>query len=257
MYISVDVGGTNIRIAGSKSLNEPSFRRDIKRHQTTNNYNEDISFILNASKEIAGDDYVEALGICIPGTLSDDKTALVSANNLAGWANYPFVQELQAKLLCDVYADHDGVAAGIGEAYYDDVPSEFAYLIWGTGIGGASVKREGEIISAAREFTWVDYFRPWETDCGGASLAKTHGKPTTDFTKDEWDNVFNTFSDHMDSFVNKTSVKHIVFGGGLAVAHTDFINGLGEKHGITTHVSKLGVNSGIYGGFGLIRKNLA
>jgi len=257
MYISVDVGGTNIRVASSTSLSEINFSFNVRRSLTSKNFEQDITFIAQAAIELANGDKIKALGINLPGTLSEDKAELTFANNLKHWEFQPFAKQLNDKLGCSIYAEHDGVAAGIGEAYYGDVPPEFTYVIWGTGIGGAYISKQDDTITEAYEIIWKDYFIPWEESCGGRAISERYKTSPADLDDDSRQTIYHGFEKHLDIFIKRTGSEYIVFAGALSFSNSDFINNLGDKHGVTTQVSKLGENSGLYGGFGLIHKNLA
>lgn len=256
MFISVDVGGTNIRVAGSSNLDSPSFTSSIKRRKNTQNYQDEIDFILEAARACAGSSVISAVGICVPGTLGSDKKRLDFAQNLAWWEGQPFVESLADNLACEVYAGHDGVAASLGEAFYGSAPEEFSYIVWGTGIGGAAVHRDKQGRVCAKEIEWRSTFLPWENDCGGKALSKKYGKSTQDFTITEWAEVQVEFTTRLQNFVNQTGARNIIFGGGLAIKHREFL----ESHTIdqvdSIRVTKFGDDSGLYGGFALIRQHL-
>ena len=256
MFISVDVGGTNIRVAGSSNLDSPNFTSSIRRRKNTQNFQDEIAFILEAARGCAGNYPISSVGICVPGTLGPDKKRLNFAQNLSWWEGKSFAESLAAALACDVYAEHDGVAAGLGEAFYGSAPEEFCYLVWGTGIGGAEVHRDERGRVLVEEIEWQSNVLSWENDCGGKAISQKYGKPTQDLGVNDWDEVQRGFKVHLKRFVEQADVRNIVLGGGLAIKHRDFLESLTIERLDSIRVSRFGDNSGLYGGFALIRQQL-
>lgn len=58
------------------------------------------------------------------------------------------------------------------------------------------------------------------------------------------------------SYLETHRPKAIVFGGGLAVRHAQMIEEAGQSLGTQVDVTKFGDDSGLMGGFGLIRDGL-
>lgn len=254
MYISVDVGGTNIRVAGSSSLVDVDLTGSIERAKISQDYQKEIKFIISAARRCAAGGDIEALGICVPGTLSPDKTSLEFAHNLKWWEGEPFVATLARELGCTVYAEHDGMAAGLGEAYYGSSPDEFCYLVWGTGIGGAEVRKGPDGHVSAEEIDWQSSFSVWESDCGGKALSDWLGKPSEGLSNEQWLSVKDTFKAHLKEFVARTGTRSIVFGGGLAMRHKEFLESIRIDQFDSISVTKFGDKAGLYGGFAVIRQ---
>ncbi len=253
MYISVDMGGTNTRITGTTDvIHGQSFDKPIKR-QNTGDYENDLQFIINTSKKIAkrGGATIKAVGIGTPGTPNPDRTKIASAINLPHWNQQPLVQPITNALNCPVYYDNDAVTAGLSEAYYGTwQPSDFHYLIWGTGIGGSEIKFDatGEVNYVAK-LHWKNHFRDWTFECGGKALDEIYGRQT----EKPWDDIFAKFSGHLLNYVATYQPPSIVFGGGLAERFDNQIEILKRQAGVDINISKFGGDSGIKGGFGLIR----
>lgn len=255
MYISVDMGGTNTRVAGSDSLERLEFVGNPIRRRNTMDYEDDLNFIINSAKKVAGRKAIAAVGIGTPGTPSPDRMYIASAVNIPHWNNQPLVEPISDALDCPVYYDNDAVTAGIGEACYGDYKcGDFHYLIWGTGIGGASIERNhlGNVEYVSK-LIWKPRFKEWEQACAGGQLSKRYGKSPESFSDVEWQDVFRVFSGHLLRYVEQFEPPAIVFGGGLADKHRLFIEANSEPTGIDISVSNFGNDSGIIGSFGLIK----
>jgi predicted NBD/HSP70 family sugar kinase len=256
MFISIDAGGTNTRVAGTAELANSVFAGEPLRRKNTHDFDNDLAFMVGAALEIADGEPIEAVGIGTPGSPNEDKTEIKSAKNLASWAGKPLVASLSEGLGgCSVFYDNDVTAAGLGEAYYGHTEGDFDYVIWGTGIGGGGIRHEDDK-PTVEVLNWRTYFGDWETDNGGAELAKRFGKAPEDFTIADWEAVAKDFKRHLVSYLETHRPQAIVFGGGLAVRHAQMIEGAGRNLGTTIEVTKFGDDSGLVGGFGLIRSGL-
>lgn len=159
---------------------------------------------------------------------------------------------LSEHLHCPVYYDNDVVAACLGETYFGDGATDFDYVIWGTGIGGGTV-RYLDRVPVVSTLGWKANFEAWEADNGGADLSKKYGKETAEFTHQEWEIVAESFEVHVKQYVETHRPPRIIFGGGLAVRHADVVNRAGNQIGVSTSVTKFGDDSDLMGGFGLLK----
>jgi hypothetical protein len=252
MYIAVDIGGTNTRVATVQSLSQPVFIGEPIRRRNSTDYEADIAFIIDAARKLGGDT-VAGIGVGIVGTMDKARTRSLHSKNNAHWNNKPFVDRLAAEFGCPVVADNDGVVAALGEAYYGSVKSDFAYVIWGTGIGGALVVHDQHGTPTVEKLDWGKYFGKWEYDCGGKELALTYGKQPEDLTDNEWQTVIDKFRKRAVAFARVIQPKAIVFGGGLSVRHKEELEAMADVLGVPCHVTKFDGDSGLYGGLALIR----
>ncbi|MGE5309706.1 MAG: ROK family protein [Sphaerimonospora mesophila] len=257
MFISIDVGGTNTRVAGATDLANPVFNRVVRR-RNIHDFEKDMAFMVGAALAIADGEEIEAVGIGAPGLPNADKTAIEWAENLKSWNGRPLAVSLREGLGAPVFYDSDEPVAALGEVYYGPTrftPEGFDYLIWGTGIGGARVKHGNPPL--ATQLDWRTYFVDWENDNGGAKLTEKFRKAPEDFTDADWAVVAKSFERHLGDYIEMHRPRAIVFGGGLAVKHTVMIENLGRDFGTQINVTKFGGDSGLMGGFGLIRNRLS
>lgn len=253
MYISIDAGGTNTRIVGSRNLESPTFSADPVRWRNTHDFDNDLELMIQAALLIAGDEKIEALGVGTPGDPNETKTEIKRAQNLGSWVCRPLVTSLSEGLGgCPVFYDNDLVSAGLGEAYYGNTSDDFDYIIWGTGIGGGKVRKEGSKINVT-ELDWDTHFKQWEEQCGGASLTGRFRKPNERLSVEEWEEINGEFRNHLESYVEAVNPKVIIFAGGLAVKHANMIDETAKDLGVDMKISSFGEDSGLMGGFGLIR----
>jgi glucokinase len=159
MYISIDIGGTRTRLAASSRLDNPEVV-DRKEFVTSDNFEinyQNILSYIDLKTQIVG------IGIAIPGDLNEDKSMVVkNANFILCYLKSPLKKLLLERYRCPVQMDNDGTAAALGEAVYGNGKGvDFAYITWGTGIGGALVKyiNEKPIVS---QLDWDKYLCNWE-----------------------------------------------------------------------------------------------
>lgn len=255
MYTSIDVGGTNTRVATAYELDNPIFSGEPIRRKNTHIFNNDIGFIIDAALELADGKLIKAVGVGTPGMPNKAKTRIASAKNLPNWVDEPLVDSLSEGLNCPVYYDNDVTAAVLGEAYYGHTVGKFDYVIWGTGVGGGAVSYE-QLKPTVSIPNWREHFAEWENDCGGAELAKAYGKPPELFTSDDWHEIAAKFELHLKTYIENRKPKAIVFGGGLAIKHAQMLLDMGEDMNVEIAVTEFGDDSGLYGGFGLIKNGL-
>ncbi len=252
MFIGVDVGGTNIRVAGATSLEHPEFRGEPVRGRNSGNFETDLAFIAEAAREIAGGEPIAALGIGSTGTLNQEKSQIVRGVHNPHWIGGKVVERLTQVLGCRVYFENDAVCAGLGEAYYGDAKGDFGYVVWGTGVGGVLVHQAGQTVG----FTDLNddaavYFREWGRACGGAALAQAQGKPTAQFTAGEWERVLTNFYSYLEIFAAQTRQRTLVVGGGLGTRHGRALAAMSTAN-LRLLPATHGENSGLYGAVALI-----
>lgn len=124
MYIGIDIGGTNLRVAEFDRPINP-YLQSFKSIPTPKNYQQALTSI----KELIGEVKVEGLGVGMPKTV-----------HLPNWRNHKIQTDLQKMFACPVVVANDAAAAAQGEAAYGGHLEDFLFIAWGTGIGGAFVR---------------------------------------------------------------------------------------------------------------------
>lgn len=257
MYIGIDIGGTNARVAVSSTLeNIIGFTK--KEFKLTHNFDQDFSHLTEVIKELV-QGKVDAIGVGIPGDLNKKKTTFVSpSKNLAEWSDKPIHKMLTEAFHCRVILENDAVIAAIAEAYFGKGKGkDFIYIIWGTGIGGAIVHWE-EKRACLVKLDWYQYFQSWEHDCGGKEIQKHLEKSADLLSEKQWQEIIKNFSNHFLEFCKKTNPSLIVFGGGIAVKQFDRLYNLMQTFSQVNllpeiQLSALGEDTGLYGAFGLLK----
>lgn len=259
MYVGIDIGGTNIRIAFSDSLENIHLQNRME-FTNSHNYEADKSILI---KEISRtNEKVKGIGIGIPGTLSKDKKTVLSSGHNRDWVNKPIVDDFTSEINCPVFLDNDAVAAGIGVAYYGEGKDKnFAYVTWGTGIGGEIIEtKKGKVIP--KKLEWKKHFENWQNKCGGKLIETNYGKTGDKLNEQEWKKVMKDFSLELNSFIDKTQTKDVIFGGGITIKQKDRVLKIRQtlsdsNKNVNLVISSLGEDSGLYGAFGLIKNQIS
>jgi glucokinase len=112
---------------------------------------------------------VDSLGICVPGIVHT-KTGKVWAPNIAGWDDYPLLDELQrgfADRKLKIRIDSDRACYILGEIWKGNARdcSDAIFLAVGTGIG-AGIMTNGQVLRGANDIAgaigWMGLTKPFE-----------------------------------------------------------------------------------------------
>ncbi len=142
MIISVDLGGTRIRVAQlDKHLNI------MRRHETLTLAHEGLEPTLARIKaeihEVIPTDGTTVLGIGIsaPGPLNPTTGVIVAPPNLPGWHNVPLRDILEAEFNVPVYAGNDANVAALAEAGRGAAEGyrHVIYITHSTGVGSGII----------------------------------------------------------------------------------------------------------------------
>ncbi len=271
MYIAIDVGGTNIRITGSNSLEKPYFS-DIRKIKINNDYYENLKILKNTADEFGKN--IEGVAVGLPIIFTDKEKTTGEFANLKDWSLKPIKKDFEKIFKTKIFLENDAVLAALGEAYYGNgVGKNFIYLIWGTGVGGTEIKNSNGniqdfpfepghkiIIEKNGRAGSCSHNGDLESYVGGSSIEKYYGKPAADLLEEEWEEVINFFTEGISKILNERKTDLIIFGGGVAINQLDKINRiqnkLNEKLGNESPkliLSKLGDNAGLYGALAIMK----
>jgi glucokinase len=227
MYVAIDVGGTNIRIASFDSSNNLLKKELFKVEQ---DFDSAMQKIVETIKDISQGERIEGIGAALPGTVDIEKGYIEDSSNLPGWNKKPFVEVLQKEFDTKVEIENDVAVAAMGEAEYGSAKgrNKFVYIAWGTGVGGAYVEKVKGILRVLPTEVGHQIIE-WngrlcacgqkgcaEAYIGGVATEKQYGKPLSEI-KDEkiWDEIALKASQMIINTTNFFPVDLIVFSGGV------------------------------------------
>lgn len=262
MYIGIDIGGTNVRIASTESLTNPKIQHKVAFHSESA-YEDNMRRLKEAIDSFGG--VVESVGVGAPGKLNDTRTFIVFTRYASQWVDKPLAEDLARMFGCTVVLDGDSPVGALGEAMYGGHHSQdFYYIAYGTGIGSARIIFDNNGKPHVRKVTDEEhrvYLNPWQQECGGRGVESTVGKPAAQLSEAEWQTVMGKFKVYLLRYIEYFQPATIVFGGGVAVKQWLRIESaanalLAEHPEITANIvlTSLGEDTALYGAFGLLRE---
>jgi len=143
--IGVDLGGTNLRVAGVGARGEVA---DLRREQTLAREGPEplIERIIAAVDRVssgitAAGGSVLGVALGVPGIIEHRTGTVVASPNLPGWRDVPLRDRVAAAVALPVLLENDANAAAFGEYWRGAGArcSSLALLTLGTGVGGGLV----------------------------------------------------------------------------------------------------------------------
>jgi predicted NBD/HSP70 family sugar kinase len=169
MYISIDVGGTNMRVALVDLEGEARIVK-LESHPVDQDYAVGIEELIRHIEALSQGQDIQGIGACFPGIIDKDDM-VTTANNLPDWAMKPIKGTLRERFGVPVKLVHDVQGAAIGEALFGAArqSDRFVYFIWGTGIGAGDIKKIDEKRYFMFSFENGHHIMEWEgkqCNCG-------------------------------------------------------------------------------------------
>lgn len=142
--LSVDLGGTTLRIALVDSHGKILWRESVHTPKTKESILEKIILLLNESyAEAKKQRYVvQGIGVSMGGRVNFETGEVVDSTAiLPDWQNVPLREILNSTLGLPIWVDNDGNCAAVAEQVFGKGRgiSNFIALVIGTGIGGGVV----------------------------------------------------------------------------------------------------------------------
>ena len=116
MYIAIDIGGTNMRIA-LMDLSEKESIVKMESHRINQDYTTGIEEMSAYIDALAKGQDIQGIGACFPGIV-DENGLVMNPNNLPDWGMKPIKETLEKRFKVPVKVIHDVQGAAIGEALY-------------------------------------------------------------------------------------------------------------------------------------------
>ncbi len=278
MYISIDLGGTNTRVASSKDLKSIL---GVEKVHTEQNVAIERKVILDAIRKLSGGEKIERTCIGIPGMVNKKNMKFNKIPNIPSLTGLSYEELFRNEIDPGILlVENDATLAGLGEAVmgagqnYDVV----AYLTLGTGVGG--VRISGKKIDPHQNYSEPGhmiiqeegrFFKPCEQHgclesyISGTAFKQIHGvSPSECEDQDIWDKYAKKLALGIINTLAMWGPDIVVLGGSMANKfETYFKDPLLEqlsRHELFTIPpivrSALGDDSGIYGGLVLLSQSI-
>ncbi|MFC1731835.1 ROK family protein [candidate division KSB1 bacterium] len=230
MYIVFDIGGTKMRMAGTRDLKE--FVGEPIVVETPTDFEDGMNILKEKINEISNGEKVEVIGGGIAGPFDKKTGSLISSPNLGGWVGKSIVSYLKEEFNVPVYIDNDSAVVGLGEMHYGAGNKEGigVYMTISTGVGGARFV-DGYIDEASVGFEpghgIIDPDKSMCPDCesgelesyiGGAATEKRMGVKPYEITEPGfWDTYAKYLAYGLNNMIIHWSPKVVVLGGSMIV----------------------------------------
>ncbi|MDO8576627.1 MAG: ROK family protein [bacterium] len=263
MYIVMDIGGTNMRVAAVAG----DVLGDVKKIKTPQDPKEGVAKFVALARECAGGEKITAISGCISGSVSD-AGVLSDARNLRAWEGTNIVQELMEAFGVPVHVVNDAALAGLGESYAGagKGTTSLVYVTVSTGVGGGWII-DGKIAAAGGVAAIKINGSDLEDLVSGTAVTKKFGIHPKDLDSlGERNKLADTLAEGLLVLLGQWPSDTIVLGGSMIVGVNpipiprvqESLNKLltGGKPPVIK-MAELGDNGGLWGGLALLRLSSA
>lgn len=283
MYITIDIGGTNLRINSFKNLTPDGFieKRNFPSSEFQK-YGFAIKKIKEETNQILKGEKLEGLAISMSGEVNPVKGVVVDSDAFSSWNGFELIKDLSKELECEnIKIENDAVVAGLAERYFGlgKDQKSMGFVIVGTGVGAVRMQQfENKDLIYPTEFGHTIVVPDGERCiCGqrgclevytsGKGLQSFYGSDAREIEDEEtWLLASRFLAQGIMNFLIFHPVEIFVFSGGLASNHPMFIEKLQKNvermimkkfnHTIPEFkISKFGEDAGSFGGLALLDKD--
>ena len=262
MYITIDLGGTNTRVASSIDLK--SFN-NISKFKTHKNLNKQISYLEQEIYKLSNNHEINGICLGVPGILDRVSKVYVKLPNYTVLNNLKFKDILADTLQKNtLYVENDAVLAGLGEAEFGvgkDFKS-FFYITISTGVGGAKIFKKDQSwdfqpVEPGHQIILSNH-KTLENTVSGLSFEHFYRIAPQDCKdRDIWKDYAKKLNEGLTEILRRHDVEAIVMGGGMSQSLKKFKRHLSRDVRKKLIKSALEDDSGLYGGLVYLKSALA
>ena len=269
MFITIDIGAANTRIAGSKNL-KTIF--ELKKFPTEKNFDSGIKKIHTNIQKIARNNKIKAIVVGMAGIHDKKDGKVLVSPNLPSWVNKPIVAGLKKTYHCRVFLENDTDLGGLGEAVFGAGKKYkiIAYYAIGTGLGGVRILNKQIDISAqgfepghqiininGKKWPWCGQKGCLESYVSGKAFYKKYKiRPEQCKNQKIWQDFSKYLAQGVINAITLWSPNIVIIGGGLSKKSHLFLKPLKKQVRKNLLIFKsppiiksaLGDKSGLYGG---------
>lgn len=262
--IAVDVGGSTIRVALFRDF-QLCAQKDFA---VTNRPEIDVQRIIAAARGLAEGQPIAAAGLAVAGKLDESRRTLLAAGNLDGWNGYAIADTVEEALQTRISIGNDAEAGAMADALNIEVEEDFYFIIWGTGIGGALVRYDGDGPRVFAAEPGHQLLRGeqrckckqqgcLELHVGGGHLHQRFGVPPEEMLRSQWMHCAKDMSAGLRNILSITPVSLMIFGGGVSVKQQWLLRAMALKlenpmlGSPRLQISRYGERAGVHGALAL------
>ncbi len=265
LYIGIDIGGTNTRIALFQTLDTPHCTI-ITRFPTFSSYDEQIQHIITT---LQGVPTIAGIGISIGARIAKDGRSVIFGPNVPDYIGKPFAQNLTDRFGCPIRLAHDTVCGLLGEKTFGCIQHDerCAYLTVSTGTGAAihlqkaemrltvSIEIGHQLLDGNTRQCLCGQVGCLETYTGGRQLELRMGKPLTQVTDPAfWETFCEKLALGLVNLAQLTKVETIAVSGGIILSRSFLLERIQSRvtekllgATLTLRPAQLGENAPIVG----------
>lgn len=278
MYISIDLGGTNTRIASSDNLTDI---KEIEKVPTEQNIALEKKILQEAIEKLSQDSKIKGICFGIPGLVDKESKKLKIVPHIPSFNGAHFSELFGEEIDQDILlAENDAALAGLGEAVRGagSKHNVVAYLTLSTGVGGIRItgKKLDQFRNQSEPGHMIiesegRYAKPChqhgclESYISGTAFRQVYGvRPSECEDQQIWDDYAGKLALGVINVLAMWGPDVVVLGGSISNKFEPFF-----KESLLTKLSQqeffaippiiksaLGDNSGLYGGFILLEQTL-
>ena len=271
MFLSIDLGATNTRVASSSE----NFADILKfeKFPTHKKIEDQLDLIKNVSKVVSEGKKIDAVVLGLPGIIDKKKNLLKKFSNYAVLDNKQFA--IFDQIFSEgtkVFIENDAALAGVCEAMIGAGKNfeKVAYITLSSGVGGSLILKDDvsfKIFSAEPGHQVIDetrgsYNGRLESFVSGRGFRDIYGVSTKDCYDER---IWNDYASHLSSgIINVCSMwmpDVVVLGGGIINKFDSFYDALVanlQRHDFfdipPILKSEFGDKSGVCGGFVFLKE---
>ncbi len=276
MYISIDLGGTNTRVASSKDLKEIY---KIEKFKTVYDLTEQRKLLHETISRVIDDGEAEYICIGVPGTIKRYERQIQRIKYFPGIKDMPFEEFFGGGNSGNLIIDNEASLAALAEANRGKGKDyrAVAYLTLSTGVGGAWVL-DGKInntprnlepgnqiiIEDGRDFRGINIKGRLEAYVSGTAFKEIYGIDPSDCDDMViWNSYGKRLASGIINLLAMWNPQIIILGGGVSNQFEKFYKPLIQELSKQDFFevpeivqSDLGDENGVLGGFELISQIL-
>lgn len=244
-YISLNVGGTNARVAlvrVTKNKTPEIIKKVILKISPI--YDQGISDLITIVNQLKAGNKIVGLAGGFPGIVDQENPKNNWMSNLPDWSQKDYATDLSKGTSLSVKVMNDTVAATLGETFYGQGKNKksFTFIIWGTGFGGTHMKKVGSK-TLMMNFEPGHHIVDWngkecvcgqigcaEKYIGGGPLFKSHPNlQKYDDSHELWNEVAEKASQTLINTLHFYPTETFVFSGGVILNRPSLLAKI-QKH---------------------------
>ncbi len=275
MYITLDIGGTNTRIANSENLKNFV---DIEKFATPTDI---VALKKRINEFVTRFTDVDAISVGVAGIVDHIEQQIVYCPHIK-YLKDTDIHELIGDTCKKHLLENDAALAGLGEAVHLNLKSlaRVAYITISTGVGGTLIINERiqetrynfepghHIVNADDKYEYFGRLKgTWESFCSGTAFKKRFGMDPSEINDPKiWNDYGEVLAYGLHNITLLWRPDVIILGGSMSKKSNLFYKSMEAKLKMLSNnmfylpevkISDLGDSNGLLGGLELIRQSIS